>query len=207
MAKIFTLMMFLTLANLSRPELAQADANPSGQFEILDISGQIVGEPDLSSDNARNSWNKACQEWKTETKNLNKNNEVLAINCNAAVCSNLDGGTKQCSSTGTYKVKTAGVRVNSSTLAPALPEPPTAAPLPPQHEIAVAPPEVVVEAVPEPRVGFVWIQGYWGWEGRHHVWIPGRWANERPGYFYTRDHWVRQGRGWHFEAGHWDARH
>jgi hypothetical protein len=198
--------LFLVLGKVSADPSATTPSS-SGQFEVVDVSGQIAGEPDLTVDGARSSWTKACQEWKTETKDLNKNNEVLGINCNTASCNTVDTVKTQCSSTGTYKVKTAGVRVNSSSIAPSLPEPPVAAQLPPDHEITTAPPQVIVEAVPAPRIGFLWLPGYWGWEGRRHVWIPGRWTNERPGYVWTREHWERHGRGWHFEAGHWDIRH
>jgi len=201
--------LFLVALLASTITIHQATAQtppPSGQFEVIDVSGQIVGDLQLNSDTAREKWTKACQEWKAETKDLNKNNEVLGINCNNPSCNLIDASKWQCTSTGTYKVKTAGVHVSSSTAAPPLPEPPVADPLPPNHEIATAPPEVVVEAVPAPRVGFIWIGGYWGWAGRRHVWIPGRWANERPGYIWTQSRWERHGQGWHFEQGRWEGR-
>jgi hypothetical protein len=185
----------------------KAATNSSGQFEVIDVSGQVVGEPELSVEAARSSWNKACQDWKVETKDLNKNNEVLGISCNSSSCTTVDIVKNQCTSTGTYKVKTAGVRVNESNIAPPLPEPPTAAQLPPEHEIATAPPPMVVEAVPAPRLGFYWITGFWGWEGRRHVWIPGRWINDRPGYMWSHEHWDHRGHGWHFESGRWVIRH
>jgi hypothetical protein len=185
---------------------AAADA-PAGQFEIIDVSGQIVGDPLLTSDAARTNWTKSCQDWKTETKDLNKNNEILGLNCNSPSCSLIDSTKWQCTSTGTYKVKTAGVRVNTQTVAPAVPEAPMAAPLPPEHEIAMAPPAPVIEIVPSARVGYIWIGGYWGWAGHRHVWVPGRWVNERPGYIWIPERWDRHGRGWHFESGRWDVRH
>ncbi len=186
--------------------LKPALADVTGKFEIVDLSGQIVGELQSSSDSARSSWSQACAEWKNETKDLNKNNEVLGINCNTASCNFAETGKWQCVSTGTYKVKTAGTRVTNSNIAPPLPEPPVAAPLPPEHEIAVAPPETIVEVVPPARVGFIWIGGYWGWSGHHHVWIPGRWTNARPGYNWYPERWERHGRGWHFESGRWEMR-
>lgn len=187
--------------------LSPAFADTAGQFEVVDVSGQVVGELEATSQSARSNWSKACQEWKNESKDLNKNNEVLGISCNNPSCSLIDAAKWQCTSTGTYKVKTAGVRVNTSTVAPPPPEPPVAPPLPPEHEIAVAPPEVVVEAVPPARVGFVWVPGYWGWGGHSHVWIPGRWMNDRPGFLWVRDRWTRHGAGWRFEAGRWEIRH
>ena len=178
---------------------ASADS-VSGKFEIVDLSGQIVGELSTSSDQARSSWSQACNEWKSETKDLNKNNEVLGINCNSASCAFAEAGKWQCVSTGTYKVKTAGTLVNNSNAAPPIPEPPIAQPLPPEHVITVAPPEPVIEIMPPPRVGFVWIQGYWGWSGHRHLWFPGRWVNSRPGYIWAPERW-------HFETGRWEIRH
>lgn len=180
--------------------------NASGQFEVMDISGAISGDPIFTPDAARGSWSKACDDWKRETKGLNKNNQMLAINCNQPSCITTDDGKTQCTSTGTYKIKTAGTRVNTTAVAPPLPEPPVAAPLPPQHEIAVAPPQTIVEIVPPARPGYFWIQGYWGWEGRRHVWFPGRWTVARPGYLWVGPRWEPYGHGWHFHEGYWHER-
>lgn len=45
-----------------------------------------------------------------------------------------------------------------------------------------------------PRPGFVWIGGYWRWQGRDYIWIPGRWA-----------HPPRRGAAW--VPGNWEHRH
>jgi hypothetical protein len=70
-------------------------------------------------------------------------------------------------------------------------------------DVEVAPPPVRVEAVPGPRVGYVWVPGYWDWRGHEHVWVTGRWMHERRGWHYVPEHWVQVGPRWHFEAGHW----
>lgn len=192
------------------PEAATSNAlgtNANGQFEVMDISGAISGDPVFTQDAARASWSKACDQWKAETKDLNKNNQMLAINCNSPSCIASDDGKNQCTSTGTYKIKTAGTRVNNTSIAPPLPEPPVAAPLPPEHEIAVAPPQTIVEVVPPVRPGYFWIGGYWGWEGRRHVWIPGRWTISRPGYLWVAPRWEPYGHGWRFHEGRWEGRH
>ena len=200
MNKLF-LLIFLVFGNAAFAE------SPSGQFEIVDVSGQISGDLAGSSDAARSAWTKSCQDWKTESKDLNKTNEVLVMSCNNPTCSFVESGKWQCFSTGTYKVKTAGVRVSNKSIAPPLPEPPVAAPLPPEHEIETAPPETIVEIVPTSRPGFVWIQGYWGWEGHRHMWVPGHWTNARPGYIWVGNNWGHRGHGWHFEAGRWEMHH
>ncbi len=175
----------------------------TGNFEILDLTGEIRGEPQLASDAARNSWQRACNEWKTETKDLNKKNEMIAINCESPSCALVDSAKTQCTSTGTYKIKTAGTRVNNAP-EPAQAQAPTYAP--PQQEVITAPPPVIVETVPAPRMGFVWIPGFWGWQARHHIWIPGRWTHDRPGSYWVHDRWSHSGHGWRFETGHWAHR-
>jgi hypothetical protein len=30
--------------------------------------------------------------------------------------------------------------------------------------------------------GFIWVRGYWRWDGVRHVWQKGRWERARPGY-------------------------
>ena len=45
-------------------------------------------------------------------------------------------------------------------------------------EIGIPPPEPRYERR-DPREGFVWIEGFWGWDGHRHVWNEGRWERER----------------------------
>jgi hypothetical protein len=71
------------------------------------------------------------------------------------------------------------------------------APPPPRVEVHVAP----------PMPGYVWIDGYWNWEGGRHIWVPGRWAAPRTGYRWEPHSWVREGQGWRLHAGHWRRDH
>jgi hypothetical protein len=73
-----------------------------------------------------------------------------------------------------------------------------------QIEITVAPPEPRVEVVPEPRPGYVWAPGYWGWRGGAHVWIGGHWIGERRGYHWVPDRWEQRGDHYHYWKGHWE---
>jgi hypothetical protein len=72
--------------------------------------------------------------------------------------------------------------------------------------IGSAPPPVHVEAVPAPRVGYVWAPGYWLWDGHQHVWHRGHWEAERPGQHYVAARWIETPRGWHFVPAHWEHR-
>lgn len=69
--------------------------------------------------------------------------------------------------------------------------------------INVGPPPMRYEAVPAPRRGFVWVPGYWNWEGRRHVWVGGNWVRERPGYVYSQPSWVERGGHWELQRGVW----
>jgi WXXGXW repeat (2 copies) len=69
--------------------------------------------------------------------------------------------------------------------------------------IGVAPPPVRVEAVPVPRVGYVWAPGYWRWNGSTHVWVSGYWLHARPGYHWVAPRWSAYGPRWRYAPGYW----
>ncbi len=71
-------------------------------------------------------------------------------------------------------------------------------------DIEIAPPAPRVEAVPGPRVGYVWAPGYWDYRRHDHVWIPGRYVHERRGFHWVPDRWEQRGPRWHREPGHWE---
>lgn len=64
------------------------------------------------------------------------------------------------------------------------------------------PPPRIVEEV-QPRPGYVWIHGYWRWNGRGYVAEHGHWEAARPGYHYVHPHWERRNDGWHLHVGAW----
>jgi hypothetical protein len=70
-------------------------------------------------------------------------------------------------------------------------------------DVTIAPPAPVVEAVPAPRVGYVWAPGFWEWRGGQHVWVAGRWIPARHGYHYVAAHWVPYGPQWRFVPARW----
>lgn len=77
--------------------------------------------------------------------------------------------------------------------------------------VEIGPPPRRVEAVPLPRVGFVWAPGYWTWDGVAYVWVAGRWVQSRPGYYWAPERWEEhaeeRGHHWHFAPGHWEKEH
>src|SRR3954467_3391946 len=69
--------------------------------------------------------------------------------------------------------------------------------------VRIAPPAPRVEVVPaRPSRRHVWVRGYWGWDGYHHVWVPGHYVAARHGYTYVEPRWRPAGRGhWRFHGG------
>lgn len=74
------------------------------EFDILSGSAEINGDPAPLSKSARDSWKAACAEWKAEVKDLNKENQVLALNCGSPKCSSENSQTT-CVSSGSYQLK------------------------------------------------------------------------------------------------------
>lgn len=62
------------------------------------------------------------------------------------------------------------------------------------------PPRHVVVTV---RPGYVWVDGYWHWNGHDYVWYDGYYEPERSGHVYVQGNWQRRGGKWHWAPGHW----
>jgi hypothetical protein len=81
------------------------------------------------------------------------------------------------------------------------------------------PPEVVFEQAPPPQPApqvqliiarpgpnFIWINGYWSWQGRSrsYVWVGGRWERPpHPGANWAAAHWEQRSGGSVFIEGSW----
>jgi hypothetical protein len=77
-------------------------------WEITSGTDEIEGEAAPLLKEARANWKKACTEWKQETKEMNKENHVLTLNCGTMKCSTSAMETT-CVSEGKHKIK---VKVN-----------------------------------------------------------------------------------------------
>jgi WXXGXW repeat (2 copies) len=85
------------------------------------------------------------------------------------------------------------------------------APLPPPGVlfVAVGPPAYyrpeVVGVAPGP--GYVFIRGYWDWQGSAYAWVPGRWEQRPyPHAQWIAPRWRHTREGWYREGGHWRGR-
>ncbi|MFN7729824.1 MAG: hypothetical protein ACK5P7_11765 [Bdellovibrio sp.] len=79
-------------------------ATSERDFDIISSAADISGDSSPLTRGARENWKKACTEWKAEIKDLNKENQLLALNCGSPVCKKEDNGT-MCTSAGSYQLK------------------------------------------------------------------------------------------------------
>ena len=78
------------------------------QYEVTTGDETLQGEAAPLLKEARKNWLKACQDWKKEFKELNKDNSILAMSCGAQNCAT-QSMESVCTSKATYKLK---VKVN-----------------------------------------------------------------------------------------------
>jgi hypothetical protein len=76
----------------------------SPDYEVVSGDAAIDGDPDLLTKAARTNWKKACDDWKKEFRELNKENQILAMSCGTSNCVS-EKGESFCRSTATYKLK------------------------------------------------------------------------------------------------------
>lgn len=88
------------------------------------------------------------------------------------------------------------------TVAPAYP-PGTPPPVAPSVVVPGAPPAPQVETIPPPPgPTYVWVGGYWVWQGEWR-WRPGLWlAPPRPAAVWVPGRWIHN-RRWVWVGGHW----
>lgn len=69
------------------------------------------------------------------------------------------------------------------------------------------PPEPLYEIMtPSPGYGFVWIDGYWHWNGYDWSWSRGRWVRSRPGYVYVSPYYDYVNGRYVYRNGYWSHR-
>jgi hypothetical protein len=71
--------------------------------------------------------------------------------------------------------------------------------------VAFAPPDLPVYEQPLcPGVDYLWVPGYWAWDGDDYFWVPGTWVlAPQPGFFWTPGYWAWGGNGFFFTTGYW----
>ena len=84
---------------------------------------------------------------------------------------------------------------------------PTAAPAQVAVGVSVSfgPPELPVYEQPVcPAEGYLWVPGYWQWDGDDYFWVPGTWVEPpQVGFLWTPGYWAWRDSGYVFTAGYW----
>ncbi|MBK7842834.1 MAG: hypothetical protein IPJ71_03930 [Bdellovibrionales bacterium] len=76
----------------------------NAEWELAEGTSDVQGEGAAMNREAKKNWKKACDDWKVEFRNDNKENKIISVSCGTPTCST-ESGTVTCSSTATYKVK------------------------------------------------------------------------------------------------------
>ncbi|UXR65906.1 hypothetical protein EZJ49_06555 [Bdellovibrio bacteriovorus] len=79
--------------------------NVKNEFEVVTSEDEIEGDAAPLLKDARVNWKKACADWKSETKELNKENQVLTLSCGKMTCSTVSMEST-CRSQTKVKIKT-----------------------------------------------------------------------------------------------------
>lgn len=69
----------------------------------------------------------------------------------------------------------------------------------------LAPPSPMAETPPpSPGPGFVWVAGFWAWNGARHIWTAGHWEQPpQPAQTWEAPRWEPEGRQYRFHPGRW----
>jgi WXXGXW repeat (2 copies) len=71
--------------------------------------------------------------------------------------------------------------------------------------VSFGPPAIPVYDQPIcPGDGYIWIPGYWAWDGSEYYWVPGTWVlPPEVGFLWTPGYWEWGGNGFFFHEGYW----
>ncbi len=75
------------------------------EYEVVISEDEIEGDAAPLLKEARVNWKKACADWKAETKELNKENQILTMTCGKMECATVSMEST-CRSQSKVKIKT-----------------------------------------------------------------------------------------------------
>jgi hypothetical protein len=78
---------------------------PPVEFQLIKETQEIEGEPSLGSKEAYQTWKTACNEWKSELKELNRREQILSLDCGSPKLSRAEQFQKIYRSTAKYQIK------------------------------------------------------------------------------------------------------
>jgi hypothetical protein len=75
---------------------------------------------------------------------------------------------------------------------------------PSPYSVESLPPDPLYEQMSaSPGPGWVWIDGYWHWDGAEWMWVPGRWEHQQDGYVYVEPDYDYAGDHYVYTPGYW----
>ena len=75
---------------------------------------------------------------------------------------------------------------------------------PSPYYVASLPPEPLYEQMSaSPGYGYVWIDGYWHWNGYEWAWVSGRWERQQEGYVYVQPYYDNVAGSFVYTPGYW----
>lgn len=73
--------------------------------------------------------------------------------------------------------------------------------------VPTTPPDPLYEQMtPSPGYLYVWIDGFWHWNGYEWVWVSGRWESRKVGQVYMQPRYEPSAQGFLYTPGHWALR-
>lgn len=84
--------------------ITKGNQNIKKRYHVSEGEEELSGDTNVVRMQAMDSWKKACVDWKKEFKDLNKENQIISMNCGKMSCSK-EGVETTCTSKASYKVK------------------------------------------------------------------------------------------------------
>jgi hypothetical protein len=73
-------------------------------YTLSEGTEDITGDKDVLKKTAEQNWKKACADFKTEFKEMNKDNKIVSLSCGTMTCTK-EGVESTCQSTAKHKVR------------------------------------------------------------------------------------------------------
>lgn len=84
--------------------IKKGDSAIKKKYTISEGQEELSGDKDVLKKTAEKNWRKACDLWKSELKENNKESRIISINCGTMTCFK-EGVESSCQSTATYKIR------------------------------------------------------------------------------------------------------
>lgn len=90
---------------ISKQKIKDSNEDLTKKFEIVKETAEIEGDDAITDSIALANWKQACNEWKKEIRELNKQNSLIQINCGKREKRSTDMGKKQYVSQANFTAK------------------------------------------------------------------------------------------------------